>query len=238
MQSFESTTSHSRSMGTPRDPTRTSTIHLVWGDPNYTSGCLPPAPGAGCWRWPVVIKASTTSSLPRPTWVSAPPSWVGTCSARSGARGATSNGSAGGVTTRRITTLSSCSPTIHVHRSRCRVARPFISSLTVFKRRSKEHSMRRMAATSGSVAGRPRFREYLRAGLIDEMHVAIVPVLLGNGERLFEHLDGSGGYECVEFVSSPSVSHVPRCPERKGPGLEVVGGPTWPTPPPAPTPAG
>jgi hypothetical protein len=35
-----------------------------------------------------------------------------------------------------------------------------------------------------------------------------VPFLLGGGERLFDHLDGSGGYECVEFVSSPSVSHV------------------------------
>jgi hypothetical protein len=40
------------------------------------------------------------------------------------------------------------------------------------------------------------------------MHVAIVPVLLESGERIFDHLDGSGGYHCVEFVSSPSVSHV------------------------------
>jgi dihydrofolate reductase len=52
-------------------------------------------------------------------------------------------------------------------------------------------------------------QQYLRAGLIDEMHVAIVPVLLGSGERLFDHLDGGpDGYECVEFVSSPSVAHV------------------------------
>jgi hypothetical protein len=41
------------------------------------------------------------------------------------------------------------------------------------------------------------------------MHVAIVPILLGAGERLFDHLDGGPeGYECVEFVSSPSVLHV------------------------------
>lgn len=41
------------------------------------------------------------------------------------------------------------------------------------------------------------------------MHVAIVPILLGSGERLFDHLDGEPpGYECVEFVSSPSVAHV------------------------------
>jgi dihydrofolate reductase len=52
-------------------------------------------------------------------------------------------------------------------------------------------------------------QQYLRAGLIDEMHLAIVPVLLGSGERLFDRLDGGpDGYECVEFVSSPDVAHV------------------------------
>jgi dihydrofolate reductase len=52
-------------------------------------------------------------------------------------------------------------------------------------------------------------QQYLRAGLIDDMHLAIVPVLLGGGERLFDHLDGGPhGYECVEFAGSPSVAHV------------------------------
>jgi dihydrofolate reductase len=53
-------------------------------------------------------------------------------------------------------------------------------------------------------------QQYLRAGLVDEMHVVIVPVLLGSGERLFDHFDGAGpqGYRCVEFVASPSVAHV------------------------------
>ena len=51
-------------------------------------------------------------------------------------------------------------------------------------------------------------QQYLRAGLIDEMHLAIVPILLGSGERLFDHLDGGPvGYKCVEFVSSPRVLH-------------------------------
>jgi hypothetical protein len=51
-------------------------------------------------------------------------------------------------------------------------------------------------------------QQYLRAGLIDEMHLAIVPILLGSGEHVFDHLDGGlAGYECVEFVSSPAVAH-------------------------------
>ena len=52
-------------------------------------------------------------------------------------------------------------------------------------------------------------QQYVRAGLIDEMHVAIVPILLGSGERLFDNLDGNpGGYACVELVASPAVAHV------------------------------
>ncbi|MFY9615488.1 MAG: dihydrofolate reductase family protein [Candidatus Dormiibacterota bacterium] len=57
--------------------------------------------------------------------------------------------------------------------------------------------------------GAATIQQYLQAGLVDEMHVAIVPVLLGSGERLFDHLDGGlDGYEIVEFVSSPAVAHV------------------------------
>jgi dihydrofolate reductase len=56
--------------------------------------------------------------------------------------------------------------------------------------------------------GSAAIQQYLRAQLIDEMHVAVVPVLLGSGERLFDHVDAAQGYECVEFVSSPSVGHV------------------------------
>jgi dihydrofolate reductase len=52
-------------------------------------------------------------------------------------------------------------------------------------------------------------QQYLRAGLIDEMHLAVVPILLGGGERLFDNLDGaSAGYQVVEFTASPSVAHV------------------------------
>jgi len=32
--------------------------------------------------------------------------------------------------------------------------------------------------------------------------------LLGDGERLFDHLDGgTAGYECIELISSPAATH-------------------------------
>ena len=52
-------------------------------------------------------------------------------------------------------------------------------------------------------------RQYLREGLIDELHVAIAPVLLGRGEPLWEGLDLRAlGCECVEFVGSEKATHV------------------------------
>jgi dihydrofolate reductase len=57
--------------------------------------------------------------------------------------------------------------------------------------------------------GASTIQQYLRAGLIDELHVAISPVLLGAGERLFEGVDlRAGGYECVQFVPSEKATHV------------------------------
>jgi dihydrofolate reductase len=51
-------------------------------------------------------------------------------------------------------------------------------------------------------------QQYLRARLIDEMEIHVVPLLLGGGSRLFENLDGGpAGFECVELVSSPAVAH-------------------------------
>jgi dihydrofolate reductase len=60
------------------------------------------------------------------------------------------------------------------------------------------------------IGGGPHtIQQYLRAGLIDELHLAIAPVLLGDGERLFEGLDLRAlGYECVQFVASARAAHV------------------------------
>lgn len=60
------------------------------------------------------------------------------------------------------------------------------------------------------IGGGPNtIQQYLRESLIDEMHVAVAPVLLGRGERLFEGVDlRSAGYECVECVQSEKAMHV------------------------------
>ena len=52
-------------------------------------------------------------------------------------------------------------------------------------------------------------RQYLTAGLIDEMHIAISPVLLGSGENLFSGIDLlSFGYQCVEHVATEKATHI------------------------------
>lgn len=57
--------------------------------------------------------------------------------------------------------------------------------------------------------GASTIRQYLRARLIDQMHVAISPVLLGRGEPLLHGLDLPRlGYRIAETVPSPAVTHV------------------------------
>lgn len=52
-------------------------------------------------------------------------------------------------------------------------------------------------------------RQYLLAGLIDELHLAISPVLLGAGENLMAGINLPAlGYRCVEQVASPAATHV------------------------------
>jgi dihydrofolate reductase len=52
-------------------------------------------------------------------------------------------------------------------------------------------------------------QQYLRQRLIDEMHVAISPVLLGAGERLFEGVNLPAlGYACTQHVATPRATHI------------------------------
>ncbi len=57
--------------------------------------------------------------------------------------------------------------------------------------------------------GASTIQQYLREGLIDELHIAISPVLLGQGEPLFQGLDLRAlGYKCVESVASEKATHI------------------------------
>ncbi len=52
-------------------------------------------------------------------------------------------------------------------------------------------------------------RQYLAAGLVDEMHLAVAPVLLGSGEHLLAGLDlPKLGYAIESQAASPAVTHV------------------------------
>ncbi|HVB09836.1 MAG TPA: dihydrofolate reductase family protein [Bacillota bacterium] len=63
-------------------------------------------------------------------------------------------------------------------------------------------------ADVGVGGGASTIRQLLQAGRIDELHLAVVPVLLRSGERLFaEPREVPTGYECVRFVGSDAVAH-------------------------------
>ncbi len=72
---------------------------------------------------------------------------------------------------------------------------------------------RAFAAANGKdvrIGGGPAtVSQYLKAGLVDELHLVLVPILLGHGERIFEGLHGvQDRYEVAEFIPSKTVSHV------------------------------
>ena len=73
--------------------------------------------------------------------------------------------------------------------------------------RAKEAAGGRDVRLGGGVA---TIRQYLQAGLVDEMHLVISPVLLGKGEHLLGGLDLRAlGYECVEHrAGGRAAAHV------------------------------
>ncbi|MCA1731525.1 MAG: dihydrofolate reductase family protein, partial [Actinobacteria bacterium] len=52
-------------------------------------------------------------------------------------------------------------------------------------------------------------QQCLKAGLLDEVHVDLVPVLLGDGVRLFDHLGTEHiELEKTEIIEAPDVTHM------------------------------
>ena len=73
-------------------------------------------------------------------------------------------------------------------------------------RQAKQAANGRDVRLGGGVA---TIRQYLQAGLIDEMHIAISPVLLGEGENLFAGIDAKKlGYRCTEQVATMKATHM------------------------------
>ena len=57
--------------------------------------------------------------------------------------------------------------------------------------------------------GPSTIRDFLAAGLVDHMHVVVVPILLGRGVRLWDGLEGLEKDYAIEAISSPSgVTHL------------------------------
>ena len=72
--------------------------------------------------------------------------------------------------------------------------------------RASEAANGRDVRLGGGVA---TIRQYLQAGLIDEMHLAVSPILLGSGESLLGGLDLIKlGYRRSEHVATPNAMHV------------------------------
>jgi dihydrofolate reductase len=51
-------------------------------------------------------------------------------------------------------------------------------------------------------------RQYLIAGLVDEMQLHVVPTLLGGGERLFDGVGDLHGLALVKTIAAPNVTHL------------------------------
>ncbi|MDB4891179.1 MAG: bifunctional deaminase-reductase domain protein [Gemmatimonadetes bacterium] len=58
------------------------------------------------------------------------------------------------------------------------------------------------------LGGADVIRQYLKARLIDELHIAVTPILLGSGEHLFAGIDLVAlGYKCTDSVASDKATH-------------------------------
>jgi dihydrofolate reductase len=60
------------------------------------------------------------------------------------------------------------------------------------------------------IGGGPNtIRQFLRARLIDELHLAVAPVILGSGEPLLAGIDAAKlGYRCSRHAATPNATHV------------------------------
>jgi dihydrofolate reductase len=72
-----------------------------------------------------------------------------------------------------------------------------------------EQARRAAGGKDVALAGGARAaQQYLKAGLVDEMQLHLVPMLLGGGERLFDDVGDLHGLVLVKTVAAPNVVHL------------------------------
>jgi len=72
--------------------------------------------------------------------------------------------------------------------------------------RARDAAKEREVRIGGGVA---TIQQYLRATLIDELHLVFRPILMGSGENLFSGIDMAAlGYSCTQHVSTEQAMHV------------------------------
>ena len=82
--------------------------------------------------------------------------------------------------------------------------------LAASPREALDLALRAAGGTDVRIGGGPTVvREFLKAGLVDRLHVAIVPILLGSGIRLWDDLRGlEDGYTVTSEVAPSGVTHL------------------------------
>jgi dihydrofolate reductase len=75
-----------------------------------------------------------------------------------------------------------------------------------------ESAVRQAKAAAGdkyvALMGSQAAQQCLRAGLLDEIQLAVAPLLLGGGVRLFDHIGGPVRLEKLSVVDAPGVTHL------------------------------
>jgi dihydrofolate reductase len=105
-------------------------------------------------------------------------------------------------------------PGVRAHASLARAARARGRNDLTFVTDGIEAALERARRVAGGkdvslAGGANTARQYLLAGLVDEMEINLAPTLLGDGERLFDGVgDDLRGLELVRTVATPQVTHL------------------------------
>jgi len=55
--------------------------------------------------------------------------------------------------------------------------------------------------------GANALQQFIKAGWLDEIQIHLIPILLGEGTRLFEHLDKPIELESIQVAEAPDTTH-------------------------------